>query len=119
MRHLTLSERRDAIAKPWRKHHGQTKTRNQTIDIQVNGKPVAVTAGWTLSDFLASKKLHARLVVIERNGTILRHPQYPETVIEAGDVLEIVHFVGGGSWTRISQNRLDCERLQRADLVRS
>ena len=37
----------------------------------------------------------ARLAV-ERNGDIVPRAQYGETVLEDGDVLEIVRFVGGG-----------------------
>ncbi len=92
----------EIAARRYRQALDQAAMYNQTqepseIEIQVNGKPALVISGWTLSDFLASKELHERMVVIERNGTILRYPQYPKTIIEAGDVLEIVHFVGGGS----------------------
>ena len=49
------------------------------------------------SPFLASLKLDPRLVVVEHNGTILRdRDAYASIVLGAGDVLEIVHFVGGG-----------------------
>ena len=40
------------------------------------------------------------MVVVERNGDILRRERYPEVEVEAGDVLELVHFVGGGSERR-------------------
>jgi thiamine-phosphate pyrophosphorylase len=73
-----------------------SKLSDELLEIVVNGKPAAVQPGTTLSAFLAEKDLHERLVVIERNGVILRHPQYPQTIIEDGDLLEIVHFVGGG-----------------------
>ena len=44
----------------------------------------------------AELDLQDRLVVVERNGQIVARPAYANTSIEAGDVLEIVHFVGGG-----------------------
>ncbi len=68
-----------------------------TIALTVNGDPRSVAAGTSLSDFLASLKLDPRLVVIEHNRTILRNRDaYASLVLMDGDVLEIVHFVGGG-----------------------
>jgi len=65
--------------------------------LTVNGAERRIPAGWTLADLLASLKLDARTVVIERNGTILRdRPSFAKLKLAAGDSLEIVHFVGGG-----------------------
>ncbi len=68
-----------------------------TLALTVNGDPRSVAAGTSLSDFLASLKLDPRLVVVEHNRTILRNRDaYASLVLMDGDVLEIVHFVGGG-----------------------
>jgi thiamine biosynthesis protein ThiS len=68
-----------------------------TIALTVNGDPRSVAAGTSLSDLLASLKLDPRLVVIEHNRTILRNRDaYASLILMDGDVLEIVHFVGGG-----------------------
>jgi sulfur carrier protein len=68
-----------------------------TIALTVNGDPRSVAAGTSLSDLLASLKLDPRLVVIEHNRTILRNRDaYASLILTNGDVLEIVHFVGGG-----------------------
>ena len=68
-----------------------------TIALTVNGDPRSVAAGISLSDYLASLKLDPRLVVVEHNRTILRdRDAYPSIALADGDVLEIVHFVGGG-----------------------
>ena len=65
--------------------------------ITVNGDERRIPSGWTLADLLASLKLDARTVVIERNGTILRdRAAFPLLALESDDALEIVHFVGGG-----------------------
>ena len=65
--------------------------------LTVNGTERRIPAGWTLADLLASLKLDARTVVIERNGTILRdRASFAKLQLAAGDSLEIVHFVGGG-----------------------
>jgi len=68
-----------------------------TLALTVNGDPRSVAAGTSLSDLLASLKLDPRLVVIEHNRTILRdRDAYASLILMDGDVLEIVHFVGGG-----------------------
>ena len=68
-----------------------------TLALTVNGDPRSVAAGTSLSDLLASLKLDSRLVVIEHNRTILRdRDAYASLILTSGDVLEIVHFVGGG-----------------------
>jgi thiamine biosynthesis protein ThiS len=36
------------------------------------------------------------MVVAELNGEIVHRSRFPETLLGPGDVLEIVHFVGGG-----------------------
>ena len=64
--------------------------------IVVNGKDDCVRPGTTVSGFLASKGFQDRLVVVERNGTILGRDVYASTTLETDDCLEIVHFVGGG-----------------------
>ena len=68
-----------------------------TIALTVNGAPRSIAAGISLSAFLASLKLDPRLVVVEHNRTILRdRDAYASLILTEGDVLEIVHFVGGG-----------------------
>jgi thiamine biosynthesis protein ThiS len=68
-----------------------------TIALTVNGDSRTIAPGTSLSDYLASLKLDPRLVVVEHNRTILRdRDAYPSIVLGGGDVLEIVHFVGGG-----------------------
>ena len=67
------------------------------LGLVVNGEPRSVAPGTTVGGFLASLDLDPRLVVVERNREILRDRDALGTLaLEAGDVLEIVHFVGGG-----------------------
>ncbi len=69
----------------------------EAVVLTVNGAERRVPAGWTLADLLASLKLDARTVVVERNGTILRdRSSFPSLELVTDDSLEIVHFVGGG-----------------------
>ncbi len=80
----------------------QTATRSWTeeptppLAVTVNGKAVAVAAGWTVHDFLASKRLSDGMALVELNGAILARAAYGETALDEGDTLEVVHAVGGG-----------------------
>nr|WP_206702873.1 sulfur carrier protein ThiS [Bacillus sonorensis] len=52
--------------------------------------------GGTIYDLLASYQLENRVVVVERNRQIIGKETYQEIKLEENDVIEIVHFVGGG-----------------------
>ncbi len=52
--------------------------------------------GSTVADLIAALGMQADRVALERNGAIASRTEWPETPVEDGDRLEIVHFVGGG-----------------------
>jgi len=65
--------------------------------LTVNGAPRTTERGETLAGLLAGLGLDPRMVVVERNGTILRQrDEFGTLALVEGDVLELVHFVGGG-----------------------
>jgi thiamine biosynthesis protein ThiS len=67
------------------------------LELTVNGERRHAAAGTTLASFLADLELDPRMVVVEHNRTILRdRDAYSSLALASGDVLEIVHFVGGG-----------------------
>ncbi|MDX1673438.1 MAG: sulfur carrier protein ThiS [Longimicrobiales bacterium] len=66
------------------------------IEVTVNGEVRTIESGHTVRSFLESLELHPGLVVVERNREILDRDAYDDVRVEAGDVLELVHFVGGG-----------------------
>jgi thiamine biosynthesis protein ThiS len=67
------------------------------IALTVNGAERRIPPGWTLADLLVSLELDARVVVVERNGTILRdRSSFASLALATNDSIEIVHFVGGG-----------------------
>lgn len=70
---------------------------SETIQVRLNGKERAVPGGLSVSKLLEWLDLNPALVVVERNREILDRTRYPDTEVESGDVLELVHFVGGGS----------------------
>lgn len=63
--------------------------------VKINGT-AADLAGQTVAQYLAQAGWDAVRLAVERNGDIVPRARYGETVLEDGDVLEIVRFVGGG-----------------------
>ena len=67
------------------------------ITLIVNGAPRELARNSTVAGLLGSLKIDPRLVVVEHNRTILRDRDlFPSLGLADGDVIEIVHFVGGG-----------------------
>jgi len=65
--------------------------------LTVNGAARTAERGETVAGLLAGLGLDPRMVVVERNGTILRQrDEFGALALAEGDVLELVHFVGGG-----------------------
>ncbi len=63
--------------------------------LKINGADVDA-AGKTLAEYLASTDYQPNRIAVERNGEIVPKAQYGATVLEDGDVIEVVSFVGGG-----------------------
>lgn len=68
----------------------------KTIDILINGDRREVPAGQSVTELLGDLGLHPRLIVVEHNREILDRERFSQTELQAGDALELVHFVGGG-----------------------
>ena len=63
--------------------------------VKVNGEPKDI-AGKTIAEYLATTNYDMKRIAVERNGDIVLKAQYGETVLQDGDSIEIVSFVGGG-----------------------
>ncbi|MBQ4037692.1 MAG: sulfur carrier protein ThiS [Clostridia bacterium] len=63
--------------------------------VKINGKDVDA-AGRTVADYLQGTSYDPRRIAVERNGDIIPRAQYGETVLQDGDCVEVVSFVGGG-----------------------
>lgn len=66
------------------------------LSIQVNGAARSVAEPITLAGLLLQLGLDPRMVVVERNREIVRRGRLEEVLVQDGDVIELVHFVGGG-----------------------
>ena len=69
---------------------------DDAIVVTVNGRERSVAAGLSVRGLLESLDLRPELIVVERNREILTRDRYAGEMLRAGDVIELVHFVGGG-----------------------
>ena len=63
--------------------------------VKINGKELDA-AGKTIAEYLSETNYDVSRVAVERNGEIVPKARYGETVLEDGDSVEVVSFVGGG-----------------------
>lgn len=61
----------------------------------INGKDTDA-AGKSISEYLAGTQYDMKRIAVEKNGEIIPKAEYSDTVINDGDNIEIVSFVGGG-----------------------
>jgi len=66
------------------------------MQLIINGQPQTVQENLSLSELIAQLNMKAERVAVERNGVIVPRNDWPQTALQNGDRLEIVHFVGGG-----------------------
>ena len=63
--------------------------------VKVNGTELDI-AGKTLTEYLSTTNYDMKRIAVERNGDIVPKAQYGEIVLQDGDSIEVVSFVGGG-----------------------
>ena len=68
----------------------------EAVSVSVNGAALQVAEGVTVAGLLGQLGLDRRKVAVERNEEIVVRSTYGATVLQAGDRIEIVHFIGGG-----------------------
>ncbi|MCB2079107.1 MAG: sulfur carrier protein ThiS, partial [Novosphingobium sp.] len=73
------------------------------LSLTVNGEPRHIATGASIADLVRNLELDPAKVAVERNGVIVPRSTLAAAALGDGDVLEIVHFVGGGNnddaWT--------------------
>ena len=67
-----------------------------TVSITVNGEQKRVIAGMTIAELAESMGLVPAKLAVERNLEVVPRSTLGTVLVEDGDDLEIVHFVGGG-----------------------
>ena len=64
--------------------------------IQLNGISYEINKGINLNELLNKLKIQKNKVAIEVNGEIVEKNKYFNLILNKGDKVEIVHFIGGG-----------------------
>ena len=68
----------------------------QELEITLNGETCSLLTPVTLHEMIRNLGLDEDAVAIERNREIVQRPHWKSTVLQTGDTVEIVHFIGGG-----------------------
>ena len=64
--------------------------------VQINGETRENYENLTVEEMVDREGLQKSCVAVEINGEIVSKQKYNDTVLHAGDVVEVVSFVGGG-----------------------
>ena len=64
--------------------------------MKVNGEEKTLEKELSLQEFRLQEGYIKEQIAVERNGEIVPKAQFEQVTLSDGDVLEIVHFVGGG-----------------------
>ena len=66
------------------------------MQITCNGETKKISANTTLASFISRMELNPDTVVVECDGTIIKRDEYDTLILQEGNVLELIRFVGGG-----------------------
>lgn len=66
------------------------------VNIVLNGERREIENQLTLDKLLEKFSLPKQRVAIELNKSVVRRGDWTATVINEGDAVEVIHFVGGG-----------------------
>ena len=63
--------------------------------ITINGEAKSCV-GMTVAQYLETTAYDPKRIAVEKNGKIVPKAAYTDTILQDGDVVEVVSFVGGG-----------------------
>lgn len=66
------------------------------MNIIVNGEDREAPSGASVADLVSLMGLPEKGVAVERNRAVTPKSLWSQALLEEGDRIEIVHFVGGG-----------------------
>ncbi|MBP7416313.1 MAG: sulfur carrier protein ThiS [Pyrinomonadaceae bacterium] len=64
--------------------------------ITLNGEQLPIEGKIDLETLVGQLELPAKRLAVEMNGIVVRRANWPQTPVNDGDRIEVVHFVGGG-----------------------
>lgn len=65
--------------------------------MKVNGEQIKLTEKTTLETFLISQGYNIQRIAVERNEEIVPREIFSEVMLDDNDIIEVVHFMGGGA----------------------
>jgi sulfur carrier protein len=66
------------------------------MQIILNGDKTIINNNMTIAQLLQQFELDSRKVAVELNKNLVFHHNFDCTLISQNDIIEIVHFIGGG-----------------------
>ena len=66
------------------------------MTIMLNGEERTLKEGTTVAELIAELGIKKRRIAVEVNQDIIPREEYATTELHPGDLVEVVHFVGGG-----------------------
>lgn len=66
------------------------------MQIQLNGQPHTLSEPISLAQLLDTLGLADKRVAVELNQDIIPRSRHAQTPLQDGDVVEVVHAIGGG-----------------------
>ena len=70
------------------------------MKLVINGEEVTSKDGLNVNEILVEQEVKMpEMVSVEINGQILRRSEFDTTVLNEGDKVEFLYFMGGGSGT--------------------
>lgn len=70
------------------------------MKITCNGQTKEIPPDTLLVAFIKDMKLNPDTVVAECDGRILKRDEYDTRILQEGNVVELIRFVGGGSYAQ-------------------
>ena len=71
--------------------------RVRRLRVFINGESKEISGTPSLAELIDQLDLPAARIAIELNRDVVRRNDWSSTILQDGDRIEIVHFVGGGS----------------------
>lgn len=66
------------------------------MKLKINGKAFDISQPKTVFELLSELKIDSQRVAVEVNLSIIKKADYSTCLLNDGDMVEIVNFVGGG-----------------------
>jgi thiamine biosynthesis protein ThiS len=64
--------------------------------VEINGETKEIPRELNLNELLEYLSMPSRLLAIELNKEVVRRKDWGDTRVKDSDVIEVIHFVGGG-----------------------